>query len=38
VKQLNFFGVNIIELYTTQTELSVLINKEDLNAAMNILA
>lgn len=38
VKQLNYFWVNIIELYTTQTELSILISKEDITAAMNILA
>lgn len=38
VKQLNYFWVNIIELYTTQTELSVLISKDNLTAAMNVLA
>ncbi len=37
VKQLNYFGVNIMEMYTTQSELSILIRKEDLNATMNIL-
>ncbi len=37
VKQLNYFGVNIIELYTTQSEISILIRKENLSAAMGIL-
>lgn len=38
VKQLNYFGVNTVEIYTTQTEISILIRKDDLSAAMNILA
>jgi hypothetical protein len=37
VKQLNYFDVNIIELYTTLSEVSILIRKENLSAAMGIL-
>jgi len=37
VKQLNYFWVNIIELYTTLSEVSILIRKENLNAALGIL-
>lgn len=37
VKQLNYFGVNIMELYTTHTELTVVIRREDMGEAMKIL-
>ncbi len=37
VKQLNYFGVNIVEIYTTHTELSILVAHDDLSRAMKIL-
>ncbi len=37
VKQLNYFWVNIIELYTTLSEVTIIIRKENLNAAMSVL-
>ena len=37
VKQLNYFWVNIVELYSTQTEFTILVQKEDIKIAVNLL-
>ena len=36
-KQLSFFGVNIVELHTSKTELTLLIQDEDKKKAISIL-
>lgn len=37
VKQLNFFGINIMQVHSTLSELTLLLKKEDVRNAMSVL-